>query len=62
MLRLTVARSAALARRTLPLLYPAMEITRALLYVSVPICFSIGLIYMIADIRRRFRGEPERDE
>lgn len=44
-----------LARRTAPLLYPAMEISRSWLYVSVPICFTIGLLYMAADLRRRFR-------
>jgi TRAP-type transport system small permease protein len=46
-----------LAQRTIPLLYPAMEISRALLYVSVPVCFAIGLIYMAADIRNRLRGK-----
>ena len=52
-----------LTRRTVPLLYPAMEITRALLYLSVPVCFAIGLIYMAADVHRRLRGtSAEREE
>jgi TRAP-type C4-dicarboxylate transport system permease small subunit len=52
-----------LTQRTLPLLYPAMEITRALLYVSVPVCFAIGLVYMAVDVRGRLRGtSAERDE
>jgi len=52
-----------LARRTVPLLYPAMEISRALLYVSVPVCFTIGLIYMAVDVYGRLRGRPaEPDE
>jgi TRAP-type C4-dicarboxylate transport system permease small subunit len=40
--------------RTIPLLYPVMEISRAFLYVSVPVCFSVGLLYMLADIYRRW--------
>src|SRR5882757_3005796 len=48
-----------LTHRTVPLLYPAMEITRALLYASVPICFAIGLIYMAVDVYGRLRGKPE---
>jgi TRAP-type C4-dicarboxylate transport system permease small subunit len=52
-----------LTQRTLPLLYPAMEITRALLYVSVPVCFAIGLVYMAVDVHGRLRGtSAERDE
>jgi TRAP-type C4-dicarboxylate transport system permease small subunit len=52
-----------LTQRTMPLLYPAMEITRALLYASVPVCFAIGLVYMAADVYGRLRGtSAERDE
>jgi TRAP-type C4-dicarboxylate transport system permease small subunit len=52
-----------LTQRTVPLLYPAMEITRALLYVSVPVCFAIGLVYMVVDVCGRLRGtSAERDE
>jgi TRAP-type C4-dicarboxylate transport system permease small subunit len=52
-----------LSQRTVPLLYPAMEISRALLYVSVPVCFTIGLIYMAVDVYGRLRRKPaEHDE
>jgi TRAP-type C4-dicarboxylate transport system permease small subunit len=51
-----------LTQRTVPLLYPAMEITRALLYASVPVCFAIGLIYMAVDVYGRLRGKAEPDE
>jgi TRAP-type C4-dicarboxylate transport system permease small subunit len=50
-----------LTGRTLPLLYPAMEITRAWLYASVPVCFTIGLIYMAVDVYGRLRGGSEQD-
>lgn len=43
----------ALTLRTTRLLYPAMEISRAYLYLSVPVGFAIGLLYMAGDIRRR---------
>jgi TRAP-type C4-dicarboxylate transport system permease small subunit len=47
-----------LTLRALPLLYPAMEITRSFLYASVPVGFGIGLIYMAADIYNRWwRGD-----
>lgn len=52
---IAIWQGAILAWRTVPLLYPAMEITRALLYVSVPICFAIGLVYMATDVRERLR-------
>jgi TRAP-type C4-dicarboxylate transport system permease small subunit len=52
-----------LTQRTVPLLYPAMEITRALLYASVPVCFTVGLVYMAVDVYGRLRGtSAERDE
>lgn len=40
--------------RTIPLLYPTTEITRAYLYASVPVGFAIGLIYLIADVYNRW--------
>ncbi len=43
-----------LTLKALPLLYPAMEITRSFLYVSVPIGFAVGLIYMGVDIYSRW--------
>jgi TRAP-type C4-dicarboxylate transport system permease small subunit len=45
-----------LARRALPLLYPAMDITRSFLYASVPVGFALGLIYLIANVARRVRS------
>jgi TRAP-type transport system small permease protein len=44
-----------LSRRALPLLYPAMEITRSFLYASVPVGFGFGLIYLVAGVSRRLR-------
>lgn len=44
----------ALAIKTLPLLYPTNEITRAWLYASVPVGFAIGLIYMVENIYDRW--------
>lgn len=47
-----------LTLKALPLLYPAMEITRSFLYASVPVGFAIGLVYMAVDIYNRWcRGE-----
>lgn len=43
-----------LTLRALPLLYPAMEISRSFLYASVPIGFAIGLLYMAGDIYSRW--------
>lgn len=40
----------ALALRTLPLTYPAMGVSRALLYVSVPVCFAIGLVFVLRHV------------
>jgi TRAP-type C4-dicarboxylate transport system permease small subunit len=51
-----------LAIRVLPLLYPAMEITRAWLYVGVPVGFGLGLIYMAHDIYCRVTGKPRTEE
>lgn len=51
-----------LAIRVLPILYPAMEITRAWLYVGVPVGFGIGLVYMAYDIYGRLTGRPRREE
>lgn len=45
----------ALSLRTLPLLYPAMGVSRSLLYVSAPVCFAVGLVYLAADLMRRWR-------
>lgn len=49
---------AGLASRTVFLRYPAMEISRAWLYASVPVCFAIGLVYVLRSARRVARGEP----
>jgi TRAP-type C4-dicarboxylate transport system permease small subunit len=51
-----------LAMRVLPILYPAMEITRAWLYVSVPVGFGLGLIYMAYDIYCRLTGRARGEE
>jgi TRAP-type C4-dicarboxylate transport system permease small subunit len=51
-----------LAIRVLPLLYPAMEITRAWLYAGVPVGFGLGLIYMVYDIYGRFTGRARDEE
>jgi hypothetical protein len=51
-----------LAIRVLPLLYPAMEITRAWLYVGVPVGFGLGLIYMAYDVYGRLTGRPRTEE
>lgn len=56
----------ALARRTLPLLFPAMGVTRALLYGAVPVCFAVILVLAAAQLVARTRGrdataEPELD-
>ena len=45
-----------LAMRTLPLLYPAMGVSRAWLYASVPVCFAIGLGFLAADVVERLKG------
>ena len=46
-----------LTRRALPLMYPAMDITRSFLYASVPVGFALGLVYLVIDVsRRRRRG------
>jgi len=44
-----------LTRRALPLMYPAMDITRSLLYASVPVGFALGLVYLAIDVSRRRR-------
>lgn len=41
-----------LSERTWMLLYPAMGVTRGLLYASVPVCFAIGLIFVAAHLVR----------
>jgi TRAP-type transport system small permease protein len=46
-----------LARRALPLLYPAMEITRSFLYASVPVGFGLGLIYLVVNVSGRLRKD-----
>ncbi|MCM0018360.1 MAG: TRAP transporter small permease [Tagaea sp.] len=46
----------ALALRTWPLLYPAMGVSRSLLYISAPVCFAVGLVYVAADLCRRWRN------
>lgn len=51
-----------LAIRVLPLLYPAMEITRAWLYAGVPVGFGLGLIYMAYDVYCRLTGKPRTEE
>jgi TRAP-type transport system small permease protein len=51
-----------LAIRVLPLLYPAMEITRAWLYAAVPVGFGMGLIYMAYDVYCRLTGKPRTEE
>ncbi len=51
-----------LAMRVLPILYPAMEITRAWLYVSVPVGFGLGLIYMAYDVYCRLTGRARSEE
>jgi TRAP-type C4-dicarboxylate transport system permease small subunit len=48
----------ALTLRTLPLLYPAMGVSRALLYASVPVCFAVGLIFLVLDVAERWRSAP----
>lgn len=45
-----------LTARTLPLLYPAMGISRAWLYGSVPACFAVGLVFLLADLASRLRA------
>src|SRR3954454_10406384 len=44
-----------LTRRALPLMYPAMDITRSFLYASVPVGFALGLVYLAIDVSRRER-------
>src|SRR3982751_5133078 len=44
-----------LTRRALPLMYPAMDITRSFLYASVPAGFALGLVYLAIDVSRRQR-------
>jgi TRAP-type C4-dicarboxylate transport system permease small subunit len=44
-----------LTRRALPLLYPAMDITRSFLYASVPVGFGLILIYLVVSILNRPR-------
>lgn len=46
----------ALGLRTLPLEYPAMGVSRAWLYAAAPVCFAVGLVYVVAAARRRFGG------
>jgi TRAP-type transport system small permease protein len=41
-----------LALRTLPLAYPATGVSRACLYGSVPVCFGLGLVYVLARLWR----------
>jgi TRAP-type C4-dicarboxylate transport system permease small subunit len=53
----------ALTQRTWILLYPAMEISRGFLYLSVPVCFTIGLLFLCFDLvarRRRNAGDAGR--
>jgi TRAP-type C4-dicarboxylate transport system permease small subunit len=45
----------ALTQRTWVLLYPAMEISRGLLYLSVPVCFTVGLLFLCFDLVTRWR-------
>ena len=46
-----------LTRRALPLMYPAMDITRSFLYASVPVGFALGLVYLAIDVSRRRRRD-----
>ncbi len=47
-----VVEGVGLAERTWVLLYPAMGVTRGLLYGSVPVCFGLGLIFVAAHLLR----------
>ena len=42
-----------LTGRALPLMYPAMDISRSFLYASVPAGFALGLVYLAIDVWRR---------
>ena len=46
-----------LTARALPLMYPAMDITRSFLYASVPVGFALGLVYLAVHVSRRRRGD-----
>ena len=46
-----------LTGRALPLMYPAMDITRSFLYASVPAGFALGLVYLAIDVWRRQRRD-----
>jgi len=46
-----------LTGRALPLMYPAMDISRSFLYASVPAGFALGLVYLAIDVRRRQRRD-----
>lgn len=46
----------ALARQTLPLEYPAMGVSRAWLYGAVPVCFGIGLVFVLRSLLTRLRA------
>src|SRR3982751_2395221 len=46
-----------LTQRALPLMYPAMDITRSFLYASVPVGFALGFVYLAIDISRQQRRD-----
>jgi TRAP-type transport system small permease protein len=46
----------ALARQTMALEYPAMGVSRAWLYGAVPVCFAIGLAFVLRSLSQRIRA------